>query len=121
MSERIDLPNGGWVEFRDPKEIRKGKYRKRLFGAVTNFDNQMVAGLEIMEAIAAQLITAWEVPYLPNAPLPSEEPAMLGELEGEDYDAVILRAKDARGVIFPDTADVDTAGVVGSPTRPASA
>lgn len=120
--DRINLPTpGGWVEFEDPKTLKKGKYRKKLYGAVTNWDNQAVAGLEVMEAIAAQLITAWEVPYFPNVPLPRDEPGLLGELDGDDYDAVIMQAKEYRKVIFPDTASIDDAGVPGSPTRPASA
>lgn len=121
MTDRITLPGGGWVEFADPKTIRKGKHRKRIYSQVTNWDNQMVAGLEVMEAIAAQLITAWEIPDLPNAPLPSQEPGMIGELDGDDYDAIILKAREFRPVVFPDSASIDDAGTPGSPTRPASA
>jgi hypothetical protein len=113
--KHLVLPGGGWIDFAHPKTISKGKHRKQIYGRVSNWDNAAVAGLEVLEAIAAVLITGWELPDLPNAPLPKGEPGMIGELDGPDYDMVLLYAKDVRAVIMPDT------GLADSPTGPASA
>ena len=117
---RIILPSGGWVEFASPKTIKRGKHRKLIYSRVSNWENPGLVGLELMEAIASQLITAWKIPEFPDAPIPRDEPGMLGELDGEDYDAIVLEAKNARTVIFPDQS-VDGADQPGSPTEPASA
>lgn len=113
--KHLVLPSGGWVDFAHPKTISKGKHREQIYGMVDNWDNHMLAALKMMKAIATLLITAWDLPDFPNAPLPKDEPGMLGELDGADYDAILLYARQVRQVIFPDQ------GMADSPTVPASA
>ena len=113
--KHLVLPSGGWVEFANPQILRRGKYRKKIYGRVTDWDNQGVVGLEILEAIAAELITAWQIDEFPNAPLPKDDPGILGEQDGPDYDAILVYATNAQTVVFPGSGSAE------APTRPASA
>lgn len=73
LPEVLDLPSGGKVWFRDPETLRGGDY-KRLRAARRDFEANMN---RVYEIAAALLVQRWEVPDLPNLPLP-------GDPEGHD-------------------------------------
>lgn len=88
--DRARLPSGGWVEFCDPSTL-KAKHKKRVLRRLRTLDMErpMSSGIDYTDAIACEVITCWEVPYLPDAPLPSENPDLLDELDIDDYDELI--------------------------------
>lgn len=115
---RLDLPSGGWVEFRDPGSIR-AKHKRKVMRGIDNPERQAAAALDLTEGIAAMFIERWEIPGLPNLPLPIDDLNMLGELSVKDYDAIIDAARPAIGLFFP-VSTPDDAGEAGTPTLPAS-
>lgn len=81
--ERLDLPKDGWVEFNDPENLR-GRDVDRLRAS---WEGARVVGDALnatMQIAAELLIAAWNVPSLPNAPVPSQTPGMWGELGWRD-------------------------------------
>lgn len=121
MSERIDLPHGGWAQLRDPATLRRRDERTAK-GFVVTRDKPILMMEELEEGVVAVMVVAWELPNLPGAPLPSETPAILGELEIDDYNAIANSepCQQARLRLFPRPATVDQAGDPESPTPPAS-
>jgi hypothetical protein len=120
LSDRIDLPSGGWAQLRDPKTLR-AKDKKRAMTNIADHEKLIAAGYDLTEGLIAILVTAWEIPYLPNAPVPSEEIGLLGELEIADYESLVEACAPAQKILFPQAASLDDADVAGSPTGPASA
>jgi len=114
----VRLPSGGKATFRDPTELR-AKDKRRVIDNVTH-DTGLASGLDVMEGCIALLVVKWEIPYLPNAPLPSAMWSILGELTIPDYDTLVEAAGVAESVLFPQSTP-DDAGKPGTPTLPASA
>jgi hypothetical protein len=133
--KRYALPSGGWFELRDYRELR-AKDRKVLLtqltagmqvnatsGEVRDMSGSVaaLAALDATEGLAALLITAWEVPGLPAAVLPSQQIAMLGELTMPDYDTIAAAVEPAYGAIIgARTVDPSDAADPSSPSGPAS-
>ncbi len=118
---RVSLPSGGWAQLRDPRTLR-AKDKKRALSNIKDHERLIAAGFDVAEGLIAMLVIAWQIPYLPNAPLPSEEISILGELEIPDSDKLTEAIEPARRLLFPDTSSsVDDADQSGSPTGPASA
>jgi hypothetical protein len=115
----VPLPSGGWAEYRDPATIR-AKDKRQIIRAIENPDRAAAASLDITEGVVCMFVERWQIPYLPDAPLPREMPSILGELTIGDYDALIDAARPALAIFFP-TSTPDDAGKPGSPTQPASA
>jgi len=118
----ITLPSGGTVMFRDPRELR-AKDKKRVLRAVHADEDSMkymlAVSFDMAEGVAAMLIEQWTVPYLPNAPLPRDAIAILGELTIPDSEAILAAVRPAVNLIFPSSTP-DDAGKPGTPTLPAS-
>ncbi len=119
MTDRVDLPSGGWAQLRDPKTLR-AKDKKRALSNIKDHEKVIAAGFDVTEGLLAMLVDAWEIPYLPNAPLPRDEIGILGELEIPDSDALMAAARPAQQLLFPQPSTVDGADKPGSPTVPAS-
>ncbi len=121
MTDRVDLPSGGWAQLRDPRGMRY-KDKRRALSNIKDHEKLIAVGFDITDGLIAMMVQAWEIPYLPGAPLPSEEIGILGELEIPDSDALIQAVDPARKLLFPDAkGTVDNADQPGSPTAPASA
>jgi hypothetical protein len=138
MSERHVLKSdGAWVELRDVHDLR-ARDRKKVSAAMTtgvSFDLDtgrptMTDPTRVMEAfqndvpeaIAALLISTWEIPYLPDAKIPSIDPEILGELRLDDYDRLIELIEPARALLLPNSStDPDDYADPASPSEPASA
>lgn len=123
----LTLPSGAVVTLRDPEDLTGAEYNAIVGGIVRKGDPRddegaaAAAGMDMVYGLAAVLVSAWEVPYLPGLLPPCKEPDHLGRLRIRDYNAVIEAAKGAMGILFPGEATVDGAAVPGSPTEPASA
>ena len=115
---RIDLPSGGWAEFRDSSTIR-AKHKRKVMRSIEDPEKLAAVSIDVTEGIVAMFVERWEIPYLPNLPLPDEGLWVLGELTVADYDALIEAARPAIALFFPDTSP-DGAAKPGSPTLPAS-
>lgn len=76
---KLDLPGDGWVEFNDPEALR-GRDVDRLRAAWQGAAATGNATNQVMQAAAEVLIARWDLPGLPNFPVPADTPAMWGEL-----------------------------------------
>lgn len=136
MTTRHPLKSSGaWVELRDVEDLRardRKAVSKIVMSAIT-FDldsGEVTAGPdaatrivdETPDAVAAQLITSWEIPYLPDARIPRLEPEMLDELLIEDYDRLRELVEPAVALLMPHGSNnVDDHADPQSPSEPASA
>jgi hypothetical protein len=121
---RYNLPSGGWVEIRDPK-LLKARDRKAVVRGVQDPEegHTMARVVDMSDGIAAMMITAWKLPYLPDAVLPSQDLSLLDEMTIEDDSALqgtpeMLEAARLFQPTKPDPSDYDNPD---SPTEPASA
>jgi hypothetical protein len=115
----LPLPSGGEVVFRDPHQL-KARDKRQVINNVPDGGGTWSHNMDVFEGTIALLVERWTIPYLANAPLPRDEPAILGELEIPDYDALVTAAGPAVRLLFPRTS-ADDADKPGSPTGPASA
>jgi hypothetical protein len=76
---RLELPGGACVEFNDPEQLR-GRDIDRFRAAWQGAPSAGNATNEVMQAAAELLIAAWDLPNLPNFPVPADQPPMWGEL-----------------------------------------
>lgn len=116
----LQLPSGGWAVLRDPLELR-GSDRRAVQRAIQDPDRKIGAALDIVDGCICMLVESWFLPYAPGAPLPKEDPDVLGALTIPDQVALEGAVDPAIMVLFPREVSIDDAGVPGSPTRPASA
>lgn len=76
---KLDLPDNGWVEFNDPEQLR-GRDVDKMRLAWMSATDAGAATIHVMQAAAEVLIARWDLPGLPNFPVPADTPAMWGEL-----------------------------------------
>lgn len=114
VSERLDLPSGGWVEFHDPKDL-KGRDYKRVMRGLKNTDAG-AATVDLLDGLIAVMVARWDIPYLPGAPLPCDDIAMTDELTIADLSAIQVAVRPAMHLILP----TQTGTGPGTPTQPAS-
>jgi hypothetical protein len=118
--DRVDLPSGGFAILRDPVQLR-AKDKKRVLKNIQDAQRAVAAGVDVVDGMVMMLVEKWELPYLPMAALPADEPEILDELTIPDYDALVQAVGPAQKVLFPGPVTVDDMGKPGSPTQPASA
>lgn len=116
VTGRLDLPSGGWVEFRDPLELRGRDYKRVIRGIGDGTAG--AATIDILDGLIAILVAKWDIPYLPNAPLPADDIAITDELTIQDLSALQVAVRPAMSLINPP--DNSRATGPGTPTRPAS-
>jgi hypothetical protein len=135
VTERHILKSdGAWVELRDLLDVR-ARDRKRVMAVMTDgvevdintgamqADTAKVLQAYtdgIPEAVAALLITAWEIPYAPDAKLPSIDPDAIGDLRLDDYDRLMEIVKPAVDLLMPKPPSPDDYADPTSPSEPAS-
>lgn len=73
--DRLELPGGGFVEFNDPEQLL-GEQVDRLFDLVA----VGAPASKVVQVSAELLIAKWNIPGLPNLPLPSEDPKWWGQV-----------------------------------------
>lgn len=96
LPDKMDLPSGGWVTFRD-LDLLTGKdlkeYRRQVYNNHQRGDGMNATGQVLMQL----LVTGWYLPLLPNLPLPSEDPTVGDLLNWRDLAAI----EDALSVAIP--------------------
>lgn len=132
---RHDLvTEGAWVELRDVEDLR-ARDRKKVDAIISaqilvDLDGNVTAGPELVsaikdatpDAVAAALVSSWEIPYLPDAPLPRLDADVLGELLLADYDRLLELTQPAMAILMPgDSRDPSEHADPQSPSGPASA
>jgi len=122
---RLELPNGGSVDFNDPEQLR-GRDADRLRDAMANSRTAGAATTAVMQTAAEILIARWDLPGLPNLPVPADQPAMWGELPWRTARAIedhmALAVWEILGLPLPPhlAAKKAAAGEVVDPQPPAS-
>jgi hypothetical protein len=136
VTERHILKSdGAWVELRDLLDVR-ARDRKKVMAIMTSAiritdfttgemdadTTQVMQAYEsgIPEAVAALLITAWEIPYAPDAKLPSIDVESLGDLRLDDYDRLMEIIQPAMDLLMPKPVSPDDYADPTSPSEPAS-
>jgi len=121
---RYNLPSGGWVELRDPKTL-KARDRKAVMRGLPDPETGRVMrfGVDMSDGITAVMVAAWKIPYLPDAPLPSENIDILDDLSIADDAALqgMPEMTEAAKLFRPGKPDPSTYEDLDSPTGPASA
>lgn len=71
----LELPHsGGKVWFYDPESLRGKEYKRLRAAAMTE------SATKVYETAAALLVERWEVPGLPNLPLPGTDEGLDGQV-----------------------------------------
>lgn len=119
---RIELSDDGWIELRDPEDLRDGDLQDIII-ALREVDpsNTTVFGYTLRGLMLATLTTACNVPYLDDPErLPNAEydlARLLRIRDGRKLDGPILTAE---ALLWPKPASVDDYEDPTSPTEPAS-
>jgi hypothetical protein len=127
--------DGAWVELRDIEDLRardKKKVNALIAGLVKvdaetgNVDTgPAVIGRivqDVPDIVASLLIVAWELPYLPDAKLPSIDPEALDDLKLDDYQRLQELVEPVVALMMPNSSNsVDDYENQASPSEPASA
>lgn len=134
MATRHSLKSdGAWVDLRDIEDLRardKKKVDALLMGQVrTDLDGNVEldrGALQaimtgIPDAVASLLVCGWEIPYSPDALLPSIDPDSLDDLRLDDYARLLELVEPAVALFMPHRSDnVDDHADPASPSEPAS-
>lgn len=116
---RIDLPSGGWADVKEWDQVRGVK---RAIRGVQDSDMRLGERANAAHtALMAKIVTAWELPYLPGAPLPSEDPAVVDDLDDDDNDALEKHLEQVWERIQGKPVTPDDVDDPASPTAPANA
>lgn len=134
MTQHSLKSDGAWVELRDVEDLR-AKDAKAVENAVmsaieVDIDTGRVAAgkgaiSQIVngapEAVAVQLVVAWYIPYLPDAPLPRLNPEILGELSLADHRRLMELIEPAVAMLMPGRSNnPDDHNKPASPSEPAN-
>lgn len=121
--ELITLPSGGWIRLRPSDDIR-GHHRDYVLDTITmSSDITMRAIRGMQSALAEVMITEWEIPYLPDAPLPMTVPYTTGasplrELKISDEDELNRALEPYAELINPRKVSADDHADPDSPSVP---
>jgi hypothetical protein len=116
-TERVPLPSGAWVQFRDPHTLRRGDKQRALRAVKDTEGGDVAAALDLVNGLLVVLIIDWSYPF----PIPSETPASLDLIPLEDDDALGEAVEPARALLFPGKPDAKDAKDPASPTEPSAA
>lgn len=78
---RVDLPSGGWVQFREPEKVSYGARKK----VERVYFSESTDQADVNEQVAAALISAWSF----EMPIPSQDLGSLDGLDAHDMDTII--------------------------------
>lgn len=99
--KRIELPSGGWAQFKDASTLRV-RDRKKIIKH-SNTETGIMAALNMVDGILACLITEWSF----EMPIPAIKLAALEELTMADYDSLSEQAEEAQRILFPKLSETD--------------
>lgn len=128
MTERRDLPSGGWIEIREASELR-AKDRKAVMRQMKDPEtgHLMSFSTDMADLIAATVIVAWDIPSMPGAPVPSQQLDVLDDLtivednEIQAATAHLVALFQPKSPTPDDYVKPDGTPNLESPTEPASA
>ena len=108
-NNRIELPDGNWVEFRSANDLRN-KDRDAVLLASDSAEGRYATGLAVVRTLIIISVISWSFPF----PVSVES---LGELTMQQYDALSDAMDPYRKAMFPSfEPDTDPE----SPTVPSS-
>lgn len=96
--DRLELPDGGWVEFNDPEAL-KGRDVDRMREAWQGAKNAGHALNTAMQIGVELLIARWDLPGLPGVPVPSQSPQFWGEMGWRTKQAIEMHIATVVGVL----------------------
>lgn len=133
LETRLELPSGGWVEMRDANFLRT-RDRDQMIRRIQAPENEGLSeidkGLRSIQILAGIMITAWSLPYEPEASddgavrawtLPKNDPTIMEELFAADGAVIDEKLTEARKVLLPSKASPDQHADKESPSSPESA
>lgn len=92
---KVELPSGGWVTFKDPATLRVKDRKKVLRNA--NGEEGLMQALSLVDGLIAILVEEWSF----ELPIPSIRINSLDELQMPDYDVMAEEAGKAQKMLFP--------------------
>lgn len=115
---KIDLPSGAWADLLTPDKL-KAKHHRTAIRAVSNVENTRQGGMavDMLDGALAIVVQDWDVPGEDGQilPIPSVDFDSIGEMEVEDYEAllahpfvtqIVKRLQELRGEkVTPDDHD----------------
>lgn len=119
---RIELSDDGWIELRDPEDLRDGDVQDIIL-ALRDVDstNRTAFGYALRSVMLATLTTACSVPYLDEPErLPSAEYDLARQLKVRDARQLDDTIFKAEALLWPKPANVDDYEDPSSPTEPAN-
>ncbi|MFG3287256.1 hypothetical protein ACGF3G_00330 [Streptomyces sp. NPDC048179] len=114
-TERVTLPSGAWVQFRDPHTLRRGDKQKAM-RAVQDDGGDLSQALDLINGLLRVLIIDWSYEF----PIPDVTPASLDLIPLEDDDALSEAVEESRKLLFPAKPDAKDATDPASPTAPSA-
>lgn len=99
MSNKIELPSGGWAMLRDPKTLKHAD-RQKLYKGLDSNTPSLERGMIVADRLVALLVESWSFELIP----PSIRFESIGELDVEDYDVLSKEAEAAGKKLFPSMA-----------------
>jgi hypothetical protein len=134
--EKIPLPSGGWVVFRDVTKLRT-KHQEMVLQAGNQAEDALgfgsiagrtARGFAVTKVLLRHLVLDWSLPYErdPDDPtqawlLPSIDATAVGDLTNADHEALMDALAPARKILFPHQPTPDDHADPASPTEPANA
>lgn len=116
-TERHVLPSGAWVQFKDPKTLRRGDKKRATAGVAADVERPLAMAYEMTDGILAVLIIDWSY----DLPLPSKAPDSLDLLPIEDDQALMDLTEPVRKMLWPGPESAEDAKDEASPTEPSAA
>lgn len=90
---RVDLGKDRWAELVDPDEMTHGA-RMRVQELLSLFTDEtvhsFVADLRMRAKLIAEVVTGWSL----DLPVPKGDPALLEDVPGSAYDALVEATKE---------------------------
>lgn len=128
MTTHHVLPSGGWVDLKEAGELR-ARDRKMVMRQVADpvEGHRMGMAVEMSDLITATVVAAWDLPYLPGAPIPSTQLDILDELTLEDESTLqglivpLIVLFQPKEVTPDDATNPDGTNNASSPTSPSGA
>ncbi|MFF7411666.1 hypothetical protein [Streptomyces lydicus] len=116
-TERHTLPSGAWVQFRDPKTLRRGDKKRAVASVTGDGDRPLAMAYEMTDGILAILIIDWSY----DLPLPSASLESLDLLPLEDDEELMKITEPVRKLLWPEASDPKDTKDEASPTEPSAA
>jgi hypothetical protein len=116
--DRVELPSGGWVQLRHLDDLRS-HHREAVLDAFPDDDRLTPKAVLVMQrTMAAVMVVAWSLPYLPDAPLPGDDPTVMRDIRVRDEKRLMKALKPVMDMLDPDAPDPADHENPDSPTEP---